>query len=169
MELKTITDKIPEIIKKYRYVLLVLLIGIAFMLIPGKTQNNNQEKMPATVQTVKESTVSEDLEEILSQISGAGRVRVMLTVLKGEETLYQADESFSNSDNSGSTQMDTVIISNSQRGEEGLVRQINPETYLGAIILSQGADSATVRLALIDAVSKITGLSTDCISVLKMN
>ena len=40
--------------------------------------------------------------------------------------------------------------------------------YQGAIILCQGADSPSVRLAITQAVSKVTGLPTDRIAVLKM-
>jgi len=48
------------------------------------------------------------------------------------------------------------------------VQQVNPPTYLGAVIVCQGADSASVRLAIVSAVGSVTGLSTDKITVLKM-
>ena len=65
--------------------------------------------------------------------------------------------------------INTVIVSGNDRTESGLVRQINPPVYMGAIVVCQGADDPTVQLAIIDAVSKITGLGTHRISVLKMN
>ena len=40
--------------------------------------------------------------------------------------------------------------------------------YTGAVILCQGADSATVRLQIVEAVSVYTGLSSNKIMVLKM-
>ena len=52
--------------------------------------------------------------------------------------------------------------------ESGLIRQINPPAYLGAIVVCQGADNNTVRLAIVEAVSRATGLGADKISVLKM-
>ena len=63
--------------------------------------------------------------------------------------------------------LQTVIIS-SNREESGLIQQIHPPIYQGAIILCQGADSAAVRLSIVDAVANVTGLSTDKITVLKM-
>ena len=65
-------------------------------------------------------------------------------------------------------QTETVLISGSDRGQEGLIKQINAPTYRGAIILCQGADSPSVCLAIKEAVSKVTGLDTSEISVLKM-
>ena len=69
---------------------------------------------------------------------------------------------------SSSTRQDTVLYTDDSRKEQGLVRQIIPPVYQGAVILCQGADSAQVRLSILQAVASATGLSTDKITVLKM-
>ena len=86
----------------------------------------------------------------------------------GEETVYQTDTESSSSGDSNDKSNKTVIITDSQRNEQGLIRQVNPVVYQGAIVVCQGADDPTVRLAITQAVSKITGLGTDAICVLKM-
>ena len=48
------------------------------------------------------------------------------------------------------------------------MRQENPAQYLGVIVVCEGADSPAVRLAIVEAVSDVTGLGADRISVLKM-
>ena len=158
--------KITEFIKKYKYVVLVLFIGLGLMMLPGKEIH----KESAIVQTemIKETTINDQLAEILSKIEGAGTVKVLLTIRAGEETLYQTNEEITISDASNSTKITTVMVTTSNRDESGLIRQINPPQYLGAVIVCQGGDSPTVRLAIVDAVSKVTGLSSDRISVLKM-
>ena len=88
----------------------------------------------------------------------------MLSIREGEETVYQTDEDRSNED----IRRDTVLVTASGREETGLIRQITPPVYRGALVLCQGADNATVRLALVEAVMSITGLTSDCITVLKM-
>ena len=57
---------------------------------------------------------------------------------------------------------------NIRRADPGLVRQVNPPEYLGAVVLCQGADNPSVKLSIVEAVSKATGLTTDRITVLKM-
>ena len=52
--------------------------------------------------------------------------------------------------------------------QEGLVRDSHAPNYRGAVILCKGADQAAVKLAVVEAVSRVTGLRTDQISVLKM-
>jgi stage III sporulation protein AG len=121
-------------------------------------------KSNVETQPTQQRNIAQELTEILSQIQGVGKVQVMLTVAKGEQTVYQVDESISDA----SVRTETVILTTSDRAECGLISQVLPETFRGAIIVCQGGDKASVKLAVLDAVSKATGLDADCISVLKM-
>lgn len=161
-----VQKKAIDVVKRYRFAILILIIGLALMLIPGKREEQqNQTPIQAEIQDRPEMT--EELAQILSHIQGAGKVEVMLTVAYGEKTIYQTDEDCSSGEN-GSTRIETVIITNGERGQNGLVQQVNPPVYLGAIVVCQGADRSAVRLAIVEAVSKVTGLGADRISVLKM-
>lgn len=158
-------QKITAALKKYRYVLLVLVIGIVLLMIPtGGTEKTAQE--PA--QTEQTQSLQKELSDILSKVHGAGKVEVILTVSRGETTLYQTDESLSVSGDSSTTKTDTVTVTDAQRNDGGLIKQVNPPVYLGAIVVCEGADSPAVRLSIVDAVAKITGLGADKIAVLKM-
>ena len=150
MDFLSIRDRLREGARKYRTVLLVVLAGIFLMAIPER------RPVPPTPEKPK-TELSQELSALLSSVEGAGRVRVLLTAAGGEETVYQSD---------GDSR--TVVISDGQRGEQGLVRQVKPPRYRGAVVLSQGAGNAAVRLCLVEAVSKATGLTSDRISVLKM-
>lgn len=159
MDRVMLREKATAWISKYKYLLLVLLVGVGLMLIPSNSEKKQQQLTPATVTT--EPSLSEDLTDILSKIQGAGKVQVLLTVKAGEQILYQVDPN-------GAEREDTVIITDAERAQNGLIQQIIPASYRGAIILCQGADSPTVRLAVTEAVSSVTGLDSSRISVLKM-
>lgn len=165
MDRAGIMQKLLEGVKKYRYALIVVLIGLALMLLPGRetTADPVEETQPVQTQT----GISEQLAHILSQIHGAGEVRVMLTEASGQTTIYQTDQDETGGD-SPSKRTETVIITDGDRVESGLVQQVVPPKYQGAIVVCQGADDAVVRLAIVEAVSKVTGLGADRISVLKM-
>lgn len=158
--------KIAGFAEKYRYVILVAVIGFVLMLIPSRSETAAETKQTEPTAVVQQD-VAEELTQILSQLQGAGKVKVMLTVRAGESTEYQVDEDITNGE-TGSVRRDTVIVTDENRAQQGLIRQVNPPQYLGAIVLCEGADSAAVRLSIIEAVSKVTGLGTDKISVLKM-
>lgn len=167
MDWSTIKSKLSIPIRKYRYAAIVLLIGIFLMLLPQKTQQPKQEE-PGTPSSPEDISIEQRLSNVLTRLSGAGEVDVMLTVSSGEEILYQADTDNTEQDGQRKYKTTTITITDSQRNESGLVRQVNPPSYLGAIIVCQGADNPTVRLAIVEAVSKVTGLGADKISVLKM-
>ena len=151
---------------KYKYVLLILGLGILLMSLPeGKGQE--QEPRSTVVEAVTPSQADE-LEEILSQIAGVGKVRVMLTEAAGAETIYQTNEDRSYTSGSESIRVDTVLVTNSDRTERGLVRSVTPPIFLGAIVVCQGGDSPAIKFAVVEAVSNVTGIGSDRITVLKM-
>ena len=160
-----IKEKITQWTGKYKYVALILLLGLCLMAIPGRKETQNA---PVPQQTSQEETVEDQLARILTQIQGAGRVEVMLTEAVGEQTLYLSNEDTDTSQEASSVRRETVIVTNENRAEAGLVQQVNPPQYLGALVVCQGADSPAVRLAIVEAVSKVTGLGANRISVLKM-
>lgn len=170
MGLKSVLDRIIVLGNKYKYVALIILIGIILMTLPlnadkeGSKFVEDQKTFPTIDQPVEERLAS-----ILSKINGAGNVMVMLTTSTGEEILYQVDSQTNERNSTPEIRVDTVIVSDKDRKESGLIRQINPPKYLGAIVVCQGADDPNVQLSIIDAVSKVTGLGSHKISVLKMN
>ena len=158
-----IRSQLMHLIKEYKYVALILAIGLLLMLLPEKQK---QEAVP-TADPVSE-TAEDRLEEILSQIQGVGKVRVLLTVARGEQTIYVYDLDTSQSEGSGSERQEAVIITDTERSQQGLVAQILPPVYQGAVVVCQGGDLPGVQLAVVEAVCDATGLSADKISVLKM-
>lgn len=150
-----------ESVRKYRYVLLAALLGIFLMLLPGK-EPAPSAAAPEPVQTAPD--LAQSLSRLLSSLEGAGKVEVLLTQKEGERTLYQTDELR----NAGDIRQDTVLVTTENRAQTGLVQQVYPPVYRGAVVLCQGADRPQVRLAVMEAVKSATGLSSDRITVLKM-
>lgn len=159
MDMESGKEQIIRSVKKYQYVLWVVLLGIFLMLLPQKQESPGRE-IPA--ETEAAITLEEELSAMLSKISGVGKAEVLLTELSGSSTIYQTDTT----QNQGNS--DTVIVMDRNREEQGLVKQVLPPVYKGALVVCQGADSASVRLSVVDAVKSVTGLSSDCITVLKM-
>ena len=168
-------------LRRYRYPALILLAGIVLMLWPSKSRQSEKTEIvsePAAAQLPAESAgdyrkrMETELAGILSQIDGAGQVRVMLTLRSGESAQFQVNEE-TRTENDGSKitadkRTETVMIARgSSYNEPAVVRQIYP-VFQGALIVSQGGDNAAVRYQLANAVSALLGIGTDQITVLKM-
>lgn len=159
MDMESGKQQLISFIKKYQYVLFVVLVGVFLMLIPEKKE---QTQIHATAEITAVPDLEMELSTILSKITGVGKAEVLLTEASGSRTVYQMDTRQSQNN------MDTVIVTDSNRQESGLVQQVMPPVYKGAIVVCQGADSASVKLSVVEAVKSVTGLSSDCITVLKM-
>lgn len=166
MEIKNITQKIPGWISKYRYPILILLVGVILLIIPQRQENIQAPVQEVTVS--QQTDIAQQLTQILGQIEGVGKVKVMLTIAAGESIQYHYDEDINTGNDSSSIRHETVIITDSDRNQQALITQTHPPKYRGAIVVCQGADQPVVKLAVVDAVSKATGLGADQISVLKM-
>lgn len=162
MEQLNILQKIKDLLGKYKYVLLIIAVGIVLMMWPDNSSINDELQSESA--SIVQPDTEELLETILCKIKGAGRVEVMLTTARGSETIYQLDTDQSENQ----ARHDTVIVTGADRAQSGLITQINPPLYQGAIVVCDGADDPTVRLNIVEAVSKATGLGASSISVLKM-
>lgn len=165
MDVNSTVKKMLDFIKKYKYAVVVLIIGICLMGIPQKKEGTEVQILPEKEDT---SDISVRLEQILSGIQGAGKVKVFVTVSEGEQVLYQTDTDIALQGESKTERSTTILITDAERNESGLEKQRIGPKYQGAIIVCQGADQSSIKLAITDAVSKVTGLKTDKICVLKM-
>ena len=153
-------QRINALWAKYKYPILVVLVGLGLMLLPGKSEPEPQQ----SAETVESPNLEARLAAILSQIDGVGQVRVLLTEETGRENVYQTDIQTDTDRRSE----DTVLVEDASRTENGLIRRTLEPTYRGAVILCQGADQPSVRLAIVEAVRCVTGLGADRVSVLNM-
>ena len=167
MDIGGVKNKILTWCRMYKYSILVLLIGLLLMALPGRSSGKQETAASITAENYSEN-LEKRLSTILSQVTGAGKVEVVLSASAGEEVIYQTNIDSSTGSASGHDKSNTVTITDADRNQAGLIRQVNPERYMGAIVLCQGADDPAVCLAIVDAVSKATGLGANKISVLKM-
>ena len=127
MDWLAVKEKAGYFLRKYRYVLLILLVGIVLMCLPGGEEPEQERVSPEQTDGMSAPPDPEvRLRQILRQIEGAGKVEVLLTPLAGEETVYQTDEDLS----ANGDRMETVFITDAQRAQiEDIVKR---KTEVGA-------------------------------------
>lgn len=167
---------IITLVEKNKYPFIVLLLGI------GLLSLGNGVHKAAPVSNIQEDNETTQngaafdlqafenrLEQTLAQIDGVGRVKLTLSLKATEEAVYAADiRQTQQADNNNSYESSLSIISESGYGQQPiLVKNLYP-TFRGALVLCDGANNDTVRLAVTQAVSTMCGIGTDKVSVLKM-
>lgn len=154
--------------ERYKYAALAALVGVGLLLIPAGKGEDTQRKTPEAVQNRE---LQQQMEEILSVMSGVGDVKVLLTVdSDGERRLAQTTElSYSGevtAPEDYSRRSETVLVDGDSGEEAVVVRTLYP-TYRGALVVCTGGARAEVRLAVTEAVAALTGLTSDQITVAK--
>lgn len=161
-------EKIGKIIQTYQLPLLILAVGIVLMLLPLRSPENKQES-----QVEKDSfsltETEEKMERILGNIAGVGRVNVMLTLKSGSALQLAQDKDYSERDSEKKADEQVVKLNRGSGVQEVIVTHEISPTYLGAVVVCDGADNAEVCLAVTEAVAVLTGLSSDKIRVAKWN
>lgn len=163
-------EKILTAAAKYRYALLVLLLGAVLMLLPGGKREASAPD-PETETAFDRAAVQREMEQILSRIDGVGRLHLMLTVVSGGEQELAQNESVSRSASPEGTQeytqkTETVLLGRGSEQQAVVKRTLYPR-YVGALVVCEGAENAAVRLQVVQAVSALTALPADRISVVK--
>jgi len=153
---------------RYKYVFLLIGIGVLLLLIPTSSSKENDSSIAAnTEEDFSVEALEEKLEHILTQIEGAGRVDVMLTVESGMKRVFAQDGRLEQESGSLQRESETVVISSGTGVQETvLVQQIYPQ-FQGALVVAEGGGDPSVRLNLTEAVAALTGLGADKISVCK--
>lgn len=171
--------------KKIQYVA-ILLIAIIILTIYFSSFKSGAEENTPPAQTQKTSMTGSDdsiearLEEALSNIEGAGRVRVMITYESSAEIVpaisvdrqtsstTDIGENGTSTINTENTQSDVVTI-NGSGGSSALVLKENSPKIMGVLVIAQGADDIGVKLDLLKAVQTVLNVSPDRVDVYKMN
>lgn len=157
----------------------------------GDKKSKNIDKVPEVEENNSAVQVStntsydeneEKLANILSNIEGVGKVKVLLTYSQTStyvpiynENLKETNTTESDSTGGSRTVAESdiqkeVIYKEDESGKREPVTQsiISPKME-GAIITAEGADNADVKTSIIQAVEAATGLATHKIQVFKMS
>ena len=141
MGIGNVGEKVKTWIFRFRYAILVVLIGLVLLNIPAKNRATDEIAATIPLDSQKETIGTADrLTEILQHIQGVGRVKVLLTVSCSEKKEYQQDQQQSSSDGSSDLHLETVITRDADDNEMALITQIIAPQYLGAIIVCEGVE-----------------------------
>ena len=156
-------------VSKFRIPLLIFAAGLLLMLLPTGTRSMRSSDTAAqTAQTPELTPPQAEMEAILSRIEGAGRVELMLTLRTSGASVYQTDTRTVTSGSGTTEECETVFGQTSGSGKEPVVQTTLAPQYQGALVVCDGADRASVRLAVVQAVASLTGLGSNQIAVVKM-
>ena len=158
-------QKLLVLLEKYKFVLLVILTGIVLLTLPDLGGSATAREQAAAMESDGLAFDLDGLERKLAE--GAGKVSVALTVKTSTRQVLAQDASTSQKEGETEESRSTVVVSRGSGREEAVpLQQIYPQ-FQGALVVCEGADDPGIRLAMVEAVSALTGLGSDKISICK--
>lgn len=167
--------KLIEIFKNFKgdkRILLIVLIGIVGILlltlseiIPDKDDEQKLQDNDTKTESITEyeQNLEKRLEDLLTSVDGAGKVRVMLTLDCGDESVYATE----NKSSEKSDEKSYVLIEND--GENGgLLLKVSQPQVRGVAVVCEGADSAKVKQEITGTLTVVLGISTNRVNIAKM-
>ena len=158
--------KVIQVLKRYRFVALILLVGLILMLLPaGESPERAESERDSNAYSLRET--EERLEALLRNMQGVGQVNVMLTLKSGSTLELAEDSSTSMRESETKRESDVVTVSRGSGTEEVIVTYERYPLYQGAVVVCEGGSNSAVRLSVIETVSVLTGLGSDKITVVQ--
>ncbi len=193
-KLKNIFNKdVGDNKKRIENLAIFLVILVITLIVINLIWNSDTEKKESTddpnkklaevtnseisVNAVAQDDLSLQLEEILQQIDGVGKVNVLITYSQTNEIVPMYNQDISQKDteetdtNGGTrkiTETDTkreVIYEESSGEKKPITQSVISPKIEGAIITAQGGNDTVVKANIIQAVEAVTGLSSHKIQV----
>lgn len=135
---------------------------------PTTDSENHSGIVSGTIEGTLEETLEKRLENILSSMSGVGKVKVMITY-KSTEELVIASEIEETQSETGSTSGSRPAIISGEDGENPIVvKQMLPEIQ-GVIVIAEGASDISIKLNIVSAASTVLGINQNRVEVFEMN
>ena len=171
--------------------LIILLIITLFVIniilkkdnVKNEDVEEEKEQLTKVLANNKNNTnleLVEKLEEILSNIKNVGKVKVFINYAESSDIMPLYDETITTSsvkegDSSGGTrnteQTETkkdIVFSEKNGNKEAIIQKTIMPKVQGAIITAEGANDASIKTNIINAIQAVTGLTIDKIQVFEM-
>ena len=168
-------------ISRKRKILILIIVALVAVLAFGSFGGEEDTSKPSVKGEEKNITTEEyirenekRLEEILSAVQGAGKIKAMITVEEIGEKVVAVDkksesvqENKENSSSRSVNQENTTLVIGSGSEEKPFVVKERLPMPSGVLIVATGAGSEEVRLEIYEAVKALYGISGHRIKVTK--
>ncbi|MBQ3494525.1 MAG: hypothetical protein IJA69_03835 [Clostridia bacterium] len=162
-------------IKHFEIIIAVLFCAILLVIYVSSFSSNQSTKTDTTSLTTEEyaTFLENKLATVLSNVKGAGKVSVMVTLECGIEYVYATEsEEQTNTTTSGSntstktTTSENILFVTSSGKSVPVVLKENLPKVSGVLVVANGASDISIRLELMNAVTSLLGVDAENVQIL---
>lgn len=155
--------RVSLFVRKNKWLILLCLLSLFFLFSLFGSESDSAEKTQSHPPLSEYSALlRSELEVTLSEMSGVGKCKVLITFSDDGERVYALDEERNGTD---SERYEYVLVSSRS---EGLILKIYTPCVRGVAVICEGGDSTRVKNDVTEVLSNTLGISADRISVKKL-
>ena len=152
----------PKIVKVIIIILICLIALIyVFDLFETDKNENTTTQYGIDINNYK-SELERSLMDALENISGVGKVKVMITFKSNQEIIYECESEYSsnnNGENKQYSQSNKTVMKDTGNTNDGLIKKINEPQINGVLVICDGASDVNVKTKVTEAVKKLFSIS----------
>lgn len=162
-----------EIIIVVIFILILLLICFsgnnAFSFLSNKqTTSSNSSSITYVSTSDYVASIESKLKNILSNVSGAGKVEVMISVDGSSEVQFATDQTITTSGQTTEKETNIVFVQKNGVNQPIITSEKLPKIN-GVVVVSSGAKNTKVKLQLMSAVQTLININCEKIQILEGN
>lgn len=148
----------------------VFAVGVVLMIIGGEAHTDKTESTEIKTETAEHicDETERKMEEILGRVSGAGKVKVMITYSQGSEMVAAQQIKKEENEDSRSYESNYVFKEKSDGSTDALILTEYMPLPVGVVIVAQGGDNIYVKQALSTAAQVLLDVPAHKVEVFKM-
>lgn len=184
LSIQNILNKILSKNNFPKLVFIIGLVGLSLICLPnfslGKTKKAEINSDTQFISEQRRKKLEENLENIISEIQGAGKSKVLVTLENGAETVYATEErknkeasedkssgEITRKKESDDCEKKFITIKDSEGTEHALaVTEIEPKVK-GVVIICPGGDDIVVKKRIVDATTTALNINSTRVCVTK--
>ena len=149
---------------KKEYLLIIILTALVVVIfLSGQDLNFNLIDKGESGDDSYVTNLQNSLKNVLSDVEGAGKINVLITVDGSEEEVVLKNVETA-VDNGVKTTVESIVLV----GGKPYVIKLNNPKVLGVVVVCEGADVVDVKLKIIEIVTTTLKVDADSVRIIKM-
>lgn len=156
--------KINDLFKKEKnkkLIYIILMVGVILLSLPSFLP---EKKAVSNEESVINERLEERISDIISEISGVGKVKVMITYKSTSEKRVAKDKNIRSSENEKYAEEKNVLLGSGGEQKPFVTKEEMPK-ILGVAVVAEGGGRDDVKAEISRAVRALTGVSANNIAV----
>ena len=153
--------------KKTAMIIILGVLGVLLMFASEFTDNNSVRDEEKIETSNRISVTADELERIISEVEGVGRVRVLINYEGSAENIYARNISEQEKESDKKTEQEHIIVDKGSAEDGLIVKEVFPRVT-GIAVVCEGGGSSEIKNEITQMLKALFNINRNNISISEM-